>query len=96
MKEFGIRVALGATRRDVVWLVERRGLILAAVGIALGGVLTVLAAPLLSAGFLGLGRSAAAVYVLVPAALLMISAIASYVPAQRAAGLDPVRALRNE
>ena len=37
VKEFGIRVALGASRRDVVWLVERRGLILAGVGIAIGG-----------------------------------------------------------
>ncbi len=40
VKEFGIRVAVGASRRDVVWLVERRGLILAGVGIAIGGVLT--------------------------------------------------------
>ncbi len=96
VKEFGIRVALGANRRDVVWLVERRGLILAGIGIALGGALTALAMPTLTAGFVGLGASPQAVYALVPLALLMVSAAASYLPARRAAGLDPLRALRNE
>jgi len=96
VKEFGIRVAIGASRRDVVWLVERRGLILAAVGIVSGGVLTTAAVPMLSASFPGLGGSPAAVYALVPLALLLVSAVASYVPARRAAGLDPLRALRNE
>ncbi len=95
-KEFGIRVAVGASRGDVVWLVERRGLILAGVGIAAGGVLTSVAAPLLAAGFPGLGVSSPAVDALVPLSLLTISAFASYVPARRAAGLDPLRALRNE
>ena len=96
VKEFGIRVAVGASRRDVVWLVERRGLILAAAGIAAGGVLAALTAPLLSTGFPGLGVSSPAVYVLVPLLLLMVSAAASYVPARRAAGLDPLRALRDD
>ena len=96
VKEFGIRVAIGASRHDVVWLVERRGLILAGAGIAAGGVLTAMAAPLLAADFPGLGISSPAVYALVPLVLLMISAVASYVPARRAAGLDPLRALRNE
>ena len=96
VKEFGIRVALGASRRDLVWLVERRGLILAGTGIAIGGVLTAAAVPMLSAGFLGLGAPPPFVYVLVPLALLMVSAAASYVPARRAAGLDPLRTLRNE
>jgi predicted permease len=96
VKEFGIRVAVGARQGDVVWLVERRGLILAAVAIVIGGGLSAAAAPMLAAGFPGLGVSSPAVYILVPLALLMVSAIASYVPARRAAGLDPVRALRNE
>jgi len=96
VKEFGIRVAIGAGRRDIVWFVERRGLILAGVGIATGGVLTAMAAPMLAAGFPGLGVSSPAVYVFVPLVLLTVSAVASYVPARRAAGLDPLRALRNE
>jgi ABC-type antimicrobial peptide transport system permease subunit len=96
VKEFGIRVAIGARRRDVVWLVERRGLILAGVGIALGAVLTAAAAPLLASGFPGLGVSSPTVYVLVALMLLLVCALASYVPARRAAGFDPLRALRNE
>lgn len=96
IKELGIRVALGASYGDVVWLVERRGLTLAGVGIVIGAVLTTLAIPMLSAGFLGLGASSPAVYVLVPLGLLLVSAAASYLPARRAAGLDPLRALRVE
>jgi predicted permease len=96
VKEFGIRVAVGATRRNVVWLVERRALILAGVGIAAGAALTVAARPMLVAGFPGLGVSSPAVYALVPLVLLIVSAVASYVPARRAAGMDPLRALRNE
>ncbi|HXI42435.1 MAG TPA: ABC transporter permease [Bryobacteraceae bacterium] len=96
VKEFGIRVAIGASRRDVGWLVERRGLILAGVGILAGGALTAAAAPLLAASFPGLGLSSPVVYAIVPLVLLMVSAVASYVPARRAAGLDPLRALRNE
>jgi macrolide transport system ATP-binding/permease protein len=96
VRELGIRVALGANQRDIVWLVERRGLILAGLGIAIGGALTAAAGPMLSAGFIGLGASSTAVYVLVPVGLLMVSAAASYLPARRAAGLDPLRALRVE
>ena len=96
VKEFGIRVAVGASHHDVVWLVERRGLILAGVGIAIGGVLTAVATPMLAAGFPGLGVSSPMAYLLVPLLLLMVSAVASYVPARRAAGLDPLRSLRNE
>uniref|UniRef100_Q01P15 Permease n=1 Tax=Solibacter usitatus (strain Ellin6076) TaxID=234267 RepID=Q01P15_SOLUE len=96
VKEFGIRVAVGASRRDVVWLVERRGLLLAGVGIATGAVLTKVTAPMLAANFPGLGTSSAMVYGLVPLILVGVSAAASYVPARRAAGADPLRALREE
>jgi putative ABC transport system permease protein len=96
VKEFGIRVAIGATRRDVVWLVERRGVILAAIGVTVGAALTIALRPILSAGFPGLGVSSPGVYVLVAAALLAVSAAAAYIPARRAAGLDPVRSLRTE
>jgi putative ABC transport system permease protein len=96
VKEFGIRVAVGATRRNIVWLVERRGLILAGVGIAIGVGLTAAAAPMLSSGFLGLGVSSPSVYALVSVLLLVVTAAASYLPARRAAGLDPLLPLRNE
>jgi hypothetical protein len=81
VKEFGIRVAVGASRRDVVWLVERRGLILAGIGIAIGGLLAAVTAPLLAAGFPDWAHLLRPLYVFVPLVLLMVSAVASYVPA---------------
>jgi ABC-type antimicrobial peptide transport system permease subunit len=96
IREFGIRVAVGARRRDVVWLVECRGLLLAVIGIAAGGALTGVVAPLLAAGFPGLGVPSPAAYITVLLVLLIVSATASYVPARRAGGLDPLVALRNE
>ncbi|HKW97395.1 MAG TPA: ABC transporter permease [Bryobacteraceae bacterium] len=95
-KELGIRVALGAGRREVIWLVEKRGLILASAGILAGGTLTAAAIPVLSAAFFGLGSTSPTVYALIPLGLLAVSAAASYLPARRAAGLDPLMALRNE
>jgi len=96
VKEFGIRVALGAKRGDIVWLVERRAIILAAIGIAAGAVLAALAGPALAASFIGLGSSSPGVDALVATGLLSISAAASCLPARRAAGLDPLRAIRHE
>ena len=96
VREFGIRVALGARRCDVVWLVERRGLILAGAGIAAGGILTKFAMPVLKAAFFGVGATPVVVYAIAPALLLLVSAAASFLPARRAAGLDPLTTLRTE
>src|SRR5262249_6980387 len=96
VKEFGIRAAIGATQGNIVWLVERHGIILAFIGIATGIAVAAAAAPLLAAGFPGLGKSPIIVDGMVTLGLLAMSAIASYVPARRAARLDPLRSLRNE
>ena len=74
----------------------RRGLGLAAIGIALGAVLAAATRPALSAALFGLDESSPAVQAAVSLVLFTVSAAASYLPARRAAGLDPVRALRTE
>jgi predicted permease len=94
--EVGLRMALGADRRNVVWMILREGLLLAAAG-AVIGVPAALAAVraanglLVSAGGTDLAGIAAAVAVLVT-----VGAAASYLPARRASRVDPATALRNE
>jgi predicted permease len=91
--EIGLRMAIGATRADVFRFVLRQGVTLAAAGIAIGGALAAVIAPALAGESVGPGGNLAG-YILVPLALLLVSAAACLVPARRAATLDPVRALR--
>lgn len=96
IQELGVRVALGATRGDVLKLVLREGMVLAAIGLAVG-----------LAGALGLTRMLAAMLYGVRAAdpvtlcvvsltLLGVAFLASYLPARRATRIDPMAALRYE
>jgi putative ABC transport system permease protein len=95
-REMGIRLAMGAQAHEVVKLTLGRTLTAAAVGIGLGltGALWV---SRLFAGFLfGLESWDPATYVAAAAALLCLSLLASYLPAGRAARIDPVRVLKEE
>jgi predicted permease len=95
-QEIGVRMALGAGRRDVVRLVVGRGLGLAAVGIGAGVAgalaLTRLMRPLL----FEVAPTDAASFAGVTATLLAVAAVASYLPARRATRVDPMAALRQE
>ena len=95
-RELGLRIALGATPREVATMVVRHGLLLSAVGAAVGAGISVVVAQFLKAILFE-------VTPLDPAALggaIVVVAgcavVASWVPARRAARLDPVRALRAE
>jgi putative ABC transport system permease protein len=96
LREIGIRMALGATSRDVASLVLVDAWRLVAAGLAIGGVLAAAAAPLLGRALFGVSvfdpLTIAAVIVVLAAAGLA----ASYVPARRAARLEPLAVLRTE
>ena len=95
-RELGVRIALGAPRTHVLALVVRQGLVLAGVGVLLGALVAVGATRLLRGLLYGVAP-VDAVALGGAAALLALTALAaSWVPARRAAGLDPVTALRAE
>lgn len=96
LREFGIRVALGATARQVTGLVVWQGASIAVAGCAIGLVLAVAAARLMASQVFGVTAHDAASIVGATALLLVVTAVASYIPARRAARVDPGIALRAE
>lgn len=95
-QEIGIRMAIGASRRDVLKMVLRQGLTLSIAGVLVGGAASVVVARLLTALLVGLGAPNPLTYVVVPAALVCLTMAASYFPARRASRVDPLVALRYE
>jgi putative ABC transport system permease protein len=95
-QEIGVRMALGAGVRDILMLVMRRGLWQIAVGLALGLGLAIPAARLLKALPIGISTSDPAVFLAVAAVLVGVGVFAVWLPARRAASLDPVQAIRYE
>jgi len=93
-REFGVRLALGATPRALLGLVVRRGLLLVAIGTAIGAAAAVAAGRALAALLPSVSAADAVPYLAVSAILLMVGGAACYVPARRAMRLDPVEILR--
>jgi len=94
--EIGIRMALGAARGTVQTLVLRRGLLLAAAGVVLGLLLSLPAGRLVRSSLFGIAPADPITYLLIPAVLLTVALLATWLPARRATRVDPVIALRNE
>jgi len=94
--EIGIRMALGAKRRDVLHLVVRHGMMLAIVGVVLGTVGALLLTRFLSDMLYGVGVNDPTTLLSVATLLIGVAALASYIPARRAMRVDPIVALRYE
>jgi ABC-type antimicrobial peptide transport system permease subunit len=95
-REIGIRMSLGASRAHVLTLVLRHGMRLAGLGFALGLIGALAAGRLLSSLLHEVHPSDPATIVLTAIALAAVSLLACYMPARRAAKVDPMVALRHE
>ncbi len=95
-REIGIRIALGAQLRDVRTLFLRHGLWLTATGIGLGVGAALMLTRAMSTLLFGVGETDPITYLTVSVALAAISLLATYLPARRAARVDPIVALRAE
>ena len=95
-RELGVRIALGAQRGDILWLILRHALVLLSVGAGLGLAVAWAASGLMRSYLYGAAGYDAATIALVVLVLGACGLIASYLPARRAAGVDPVEALRSE
>jgi predicted permease len=95
-REIGIRMALGARPGQVLGGVLKQGMVLVAAGVALGLIASQLTAGLLKSMLFGVGTRDPMTYVAVVLGIALIGLIANYVPARRAASIEPVNTLRSE
>ncbi|HUK48300.1 MAG TPA: FtsX-like permease family protein, partial [Terriglobales bacterium] len=95
-REIGVRMALGAQRRDVLWLVLREGTKFAIIGIGLGLLSAFMVTRWLSSQLYGISSVDPITYGSVAVLMLLITMLACYVPARRAMEVDPLIALRME
>ncbi len=94
--EIGVRMALGARRGQVVWMILQSSLWLTLIGVLVGAPLAILISRTLASALYQVKPFDAASYIAAVLCLVLVSLAASAVPAQRAARLDPAKALRTE
>jgi predicted permease len=95
-REMGVRIALGAQRRDVLGMVIRDALGLAAIGIAAGLLVSTGVARLIGSVLFGVTPLDAATFAMVALLLALVAAAAGWLPARKAASVDPMTVLRTE
>jgi ABC-type antimicrobial peptide transport system permease subunit len=95
-QEIGVRMALGAQSRDILGLVVGQGLMLVAMGLALGLLAAFGVSSLLGTMLFGISSRDPITYISVPILLGVMAIAASYIPARRATKVDPLIALRSE
>jgi FtsX-like permease family len=95
-REMGVRIALGAQRRDVLWLVMRQATIMLLVGVTLGAALALPSARLIQSFLYGVTAHDGWTLGYAAALLLVSGLSAAYLPARGAASVDPIKALRAE
>jgi putative ABC transport system permease protein len=96
LREFGVRVALGATGSSVMSLVVRRGMILAGAGVVTGLLGALWLTRFISTMLFGVGRFDVVTFVAVSGMLVMVALVACALPAWRATRTDPMKVLRSD
>jgi predicted permease len=94
--EIGVRIAVGAQRSQVVWMVLRESLILTVTGVAIGIPLSLLLGRALTSALYGVKPYDAVSYFVAALGIALVAIAASVIPARRAASVDPLTALRSE
>ncbi|MGH9851958.1 MAG: ADOP family duplicated permease, partial [Blastocatellia bacterium] len=94
--EIGIRLALGAQTRDVLWLIVRQGLALTLIGVALGLGGALALTRVLQNLLYGVSATDPATFAGIALLLISVACVASFIPARRATKVDPLTALRHE
>jgi ABC-type antimicrobial peptide transport system permease subunit len=94
--EIGVRMAMGAGRGQVVWMILRDSLRLTVIGVVVGVPLSLLIGRALSTSLYGVKPLDALTYVLAIAGVAVVALVASAAPASRAASVNPLKALRTE
>ena len=94
--EIGVRMAVGAQRSQVVWMVLRDSLILTAAGVVIGIPIAALVGHALGSSLYGVRPFDAPIYSFAILGVAIVAVAASMIPAQRAANIDPLSALRAE
>jgi putative ABC transport system permease protein len=93
-REIGIRMALGAQRRDVLKMAVGQGLKLVLIGVAIGLVSAFVLTRVMTSLLFGVSATDPATFITISLVLVSVAALASYIPAMRAARIDPMVALR--
>jgi putative ABC transport system permease protein len=95
-QEIGVRMALGAQKRDVLRLVVGKGMVLAVIGTVIGLIASLALTRLLRSLLFEVTPTDGLTFVIVSAVLLVVALLACYIPARRATKVDPLIALRYE
>ena len=96
VQEIGVRMALGAQRSNVIWLVTREGLYLILPGIMIGVLTAIASTRIIASQLFGVGANDAITFAAMSLLLLAVALLACWIPARRATRVDPMVALRHE
>jgi putative ABC transport system permease protein len=95
-QEIGVRIALGAQSKNILWMISRQGLVIIGIGVGLGLLVAVGVGRVVGDFLVGIAPTDPLTYLAVSVLLSLVALGACYIPARRAIRVDPMIALRYE